>query len=136
MGFQFYFKVCNTIRSLLVTPMNRNNITQKSRVIYRYKSDRLGCNEEYIKESAMTFGERLREHLRAPSPINDHANTTGHHTTVDNFSIVGWEAHNIKSTIKDAMYIRVNNPSLVGMLANSSCLTYGMRSHLKPLPLT
>ena len=32
--------------------------------------------------------------------------------TVDNFSIVGREDHNIKRAIKEALYIRSNNPSL------------------------
>ena len=48
--------------------MDRENIMQKSRVIYRYKCDWLECDEEYIGESARTFGERLKEHSRAPSP--------------------------------------------------------------------
>ena len=84
---------------------------QKGGVIYRYKCDRLECDEEYTGESARTFGKRLNEHLRSPSPINDHANTTGHHTTVDNFSIMGRESHNIARTIKEGMHIRVNDPS-------------------------
>ena len=42
----------------------------------------------------------------------DHINTTGHTTTIDNFSIVGWEDQNFIGTIKETLYIRVNNPSL------------------------
>ena len=45
--------------------------------------------EEYIGESARTIGERLKEHLKVPFPMFDHANIKGHHTRVDNFSIVG-----------------------------------------------
>ena len=37
---------------------------------------------------------------------------TGHDTTIDNFSIVGREDHNLMRLIKEAIYIRVNNPSL------------------------
>ena len=36
----------------------------------------------------------------------------GHCISVDNFSIVGRETHNIIRTIKKAMYIRVNDLSL------------------------
>ena len=33
-------------------------------------------------------------------------------TTIDNFTIVGREEHNFIRLIKEAIYIRVNNPSL------------------------
>ena len=60
----------------------------------------------------MTFGERLKEHLRAAFLIYNHANTSGHHTILENFSIVGRMSHAIARTIKDAMFIRTNEPSL------------------------
>ena len=69
-------------------------------------------DEEYIGESARTFSERFKEHLKPPSPIYDHSNTSGHNVTIDNFSIVGREDQNIKRAIKEALYIRRNNPSL------------------------
>ena len=31
--------------------------------------------EEYIGQSRRSFGERLKEHLRAPSPIHHHGHT-------------------------------------------------------------
>ena len=54
----------------------------------------------------------FKEHLKAPSPIYDHSNTSGHTVTIDNFSIVGREDKNLIRTIIEALYIRVNNPSL------------------------
>ena len=80
--------------------------------IYRYKCDRVECDEEYIGESARTFGERFKEHLKHPSPIDDHSNITSQSTTLDNFSIVGREDQNLMRLIKEAIYIRVNSPSL------------------------
>ena len=47
-----------------------------------------------------------------PSPIYEHDNTTGHKTTVENFKIIGREGHGISKTIKETIYIRVNNPTL------------------------
>ena len=38
--------------------------------------------------------------------------TTGHITTVEDFSIVGREDQNLMRTLKEDIYIRVNNPSL------------------------
>ena len=58
----------------------------------------------------MDLWERLKDYLRAPSLIFYHANTACHHTRMHNFSIVGSEV--ITRTIKETMYIRVNDSSL------------------------
>ena len=50
------------------------------------------------------------KHLKAPSPIYDHSNTTGHNITLNNFSIVGRKEQNLSRLIKESMFIRVNNP--------------------------
>ena len=88
MGVKVHFKGDNTIKKLLVAPKDRDNITQKSRVIYTYKCDRLECDEKYIAESARTIGEMSLGTSQGPCPIYDQANTTGNHSRVDN-SIVG-----------------------------------------------
>ena len=85
---------------------------KKSGVIYRYKCDRVKCDEEYIGEFSRTFEERFKECQKAPSPIYDHFNITGHEISLDNFSIVGGEEQNLMRAIKEALYIRVNNPPL------------------------
>ena len=92
-------------------PKDQDPILKKSGVIYRYKCGRVDCNEEYIGESSRTFGERFKEHQKAPSPIYDHSNITGHEVTIENFNIVGREDQNLSRAIKEALYIRVNNPS-------------------------
>ena len=102
----------NTIRELLVHQKDKDNILKKSGVIYRYKCSRLDCDEEYIGESGRTFAERFREHMRAPSPIYDHYNTTGYEVSLDNFSIVGRDDQSMTRIIREAMLIRVNDPSL------------------------
>ena len=65
-----------------------------------------------LKTQMKTHSERFKEHLKAPSPIYDHYNTTGHNVTLDNFSIVGMEGQNLCRWIKEALYTRENNPSL------------------------
>ena len=110
-GVQVSFKGGNTIKNLMA-PKDQDAIHNKSGVIFRYQCDRVECDEEYIGESSRTFGERFKEHLMAPSPIYDHYNTTGHNVTLENFSIVGREDQNLCRWIKEALYIRVNNPSL------------------------
>ena len=111
-GIQVFFKGGKTIKDLLMAPKDKDLITQKSGIIYRYKCDRVECDDEYIGESARTFGERFKEHLKHPSPIFDHNTITGHDTTINNFSVVGREDNNLMRLIKEAIYIRVNNPSL------------------------
>ena len=107
------FRGVSTIRDLLVHPKDRDTILKKCGVIYRYRWGRVDC-EEYIGESSRTFGERFREHMKAPSPIIDHQNTTGHEVSLDNFSIVGRKDNSIARNIKEAIFIRVNDPSLNG----------------------
>ena len=109
---QVHCKGGNTIKSLLMTPKDKDPITKKSGIIYRYKCNRVDCDDEYIRESSRTFEERFRKHLKAASPMYDHFNITGHTTTMENFSIVGREDQNLIRAIKEAIYIRVNNPSL------------------------
>ena len=63
-------------------------------------------------ETSRAFGERFKEYLKEPSPINNHSINTGHPTTQDNFQILGREDHGIARTIKESIYIRVNNQTL------------------------
>ena len=111
-GIQIHFKSGKALKDELVAPKDKDHITKKSGIIYRFKCDRLECDEEYIGETSGTFGERYKEHLRAPFPIYDHSNTTGHTTSLENFSIVGREEQNLSWLIKESMFIRVNSPSL------------------------
>ena len=106
------FKGGRTIKDLLVKPKDRDTIWQKSRVIYGYKCGRVDCEEEYVGNSGRTFTGRYKEHMKAPSPIHDHHNTTGHDISINNFSIVGGEDQNLARSIKEAIFIRVNDPSL------------------------
>ena len=112
-GVQVHYRGGNTIKGLLMAPKDKDHITMKSGIIYRFKCQRVDCDDEYIGESSRTFGERFKEHLKAPSPIHGHQNITDHDTTIDNFSIVVREDQNLIRAIKEAIYIRVNNPSSI-----------------------
>ena len=95
-----------------MAPKDKDPLKNKSGVIYRFKCSQHGCTEEYIGESARNFAERFKEHQKAPSPIFDHSNTSGHDITINNFTIVGREDQNLTRAIKEALFIRVNDPSL------------------------
>ena len=54
----------------------------------------------------------FKGHLKAPSPIYDHHNITGHLTTVNNFSIMGRKDWNCNRTITESVYVRINGSSI------------------------
>ena len=59
------------------------------------------------------LGSGLRNISGPPSPfINIVSLPTGHCINMESFSIVGREAQGVTSTIKEAMFIRVNDPYL------------------------
>ena len=101
MGVEMFFKGGNTTKDLLMHLKDRDIILQKRGVIYRFRCGRVDCDEEYSGESGRTFAERFRKHMKAPSPIHDHHNITGHEVSLDNFSMVGREDQNIARTIKE-----------------------------------
>ena len=111
-GLQTHFKGGRTIKNLLVSPKDKDPMVNQSDAIYWYQCGDLGCDEEYIGETSRTFGERYKEHLKAPSAIHHHSTQTGHPTNHNNFQIIGREGHSLARNIKESIYIRVNNPTL------------------------
>ena len=111
-GIQTHFKGGRTIKNLLVSPKDKDPMVNQSGAIYWYQCGDLGCDDEYIRETCRTFGERYKEHLKAPSAIHHHSIQTGHTTNQNNLQIIGREGQNLARNIKESIYIRVNNPSL------------------------
>ena len=85
---------------------------QEEWVIYSYQCGDTACGEKYIGETSRTLGERYKEHLKQPSPIRVHIQQTGHASTTNNFNIIGREEQGLARTIKEAIFIRENNPTL------------------------
>ena len=111
-GIQIHFKGSNTIKTLLMAPKDKDTKLQKSGVICKYKCPKINCPEQYIGETGIAFGDRLKEHLRALSPFHQHTSSTGHPISPDCFSIVHRESQGMTRNIKEAMFIRANDPSL------------------------
>ena len=97
--------------NLLVSPKDKDTMTKTSSVIYCYRCDKIDCDKEYVGESSRTFVERFKQHLKAPSPVYDHQNNSGHITSVENLRIIG-SGDNMARAIKKAIYITVNNSTL------------------------
>ena len=87
-------------------------MVNKRGAIYWFHCGDLTSDDKYIRETSSTFGERFKEHLKDPSPINHWSSNTGHPTTQQNFQIIGREGHGLASHIKESIFIRVNNPTL------------------------
>ena len=111
-GIQVHFKGTNTLRTELVNPKDKDPKTHWSGTIYHYKCPHINCPEAYTGESGRALGEKVKEHLKAPSPIFHHSISTGHPLDSDNFNIIHKEVLSHSRTIKEAMFICVNDPSL------------------------
>ena len=111
-GIQTYFKGNTTTKQVLMKPKNQDPKEKKSGVIYSFQCNHITCNEEYIGETARTLGERCKEHLKQPSPIHMHIQQTGHNVTEDSSNIIGREDQGQARTIKESIFVRVNNPTL------------------------
>ena len=111
-GIQVHFKGTNTLRTPLVKSKDKDSKMQKSGVIYNFRHSHINSSEAYTGESGRAFGDRIKEHLKAPSLIDHHSNTTGHPVSPDCFNIIDSEARGTSRNIKEGMFIRVNVPSL------------------------
>ena len=66
----------------------------------------------YIGESGRSLGDRVKEHFKAPSPIHLHSTTTGHPMDSEQFNIEHKEVNSHSRTIKKAMFICIQDPTL------------------------
>ena len=67
-GLQVYFKGCTTIQNLLMAPKDQDPMQRRSGVIYRYKCDRVECDDEYIGESSRTYWREVQRTSQGPLP--------------------------------------------------------------------
>ena len=109
---EVYLKGGPTTKNLLMTPKDKEPILKRSGVIYRFKCNRVECDEEYIGESSRNFGERFNEHLKAPYQYMTTLTSLVTLFLLEDFNILAREDQNLFRTIKEAIYIRANNPSL------------------------
>ena len=99
--------------NLLVVPKDRDMITHKSRLTYRFKCAHMSLEEEYIDESARTFwiGSRSTSGPPPPSITMVTPLVTASVLTISPQWVGTWTC-SITRTIKEAIFIRANDPSL------------------------
>ena len=111
-GIQVHFKGTNTLRTALGNPKDKDPKSNQTGIIYHYRCPQINCPNAYIGESGRSLGERVKEHFKAPSPIYLHSTTTGHPVDPEQFNIVHKEVNSHSRTIKEAMFIHVQDPTL------------------------
>ena len=109
-GIQTYFKGNTIIKQLLMKPKDKEPKDKKSGVIYTTAIS-VGTLPA-VRNTSRTLGERYKEHLKQPSSIHVHIQQLEHEPTIKNFNIIRREDQGLARTIKEAIYIRVNNPTL------------------------
>ena len=114
-GIQVHFKGANTLRTALGDLKDKDPKANQTGVIYQYQCPHINCSSSYIGESGRSLGEGVKEHLKAPSPIHLHSATTGHPLDPNQLNIVHKEVHSQSRTIKEAMFICVQDPPSTGI---------------------
>ena len=99
---QIHFKRHNTIRQQLMVPKDKNNKLKKCGVIFLYRCSPLECKEQYTGEIVRTLGDRVKEHMKVPSPKHLHTSTTGHRISTDNFIIIDKGTQSTTRNIREA----------------------------------
>ena len=96
----------------LVQPKDKDPKEKKSGVSYYNQCPAIDCGDEHIGETSRTLEKQCKEYPRELSPIQVHRQLTGHQTTPHNFNILGREGQDLTRLIKEAIFIRISNPTL------------------------
>ena len=110
-GIQIHFKGTNILRTLVVTPKDKGPKLHKSGVIYHFKCPHINCPEAYIRESGRALGDRIKEHLKALSPMHLHSSSTGHPLSPECFNIIHQETQGSSRNIKGDMFLCISDHS-------------------------
>ena len=97
---------------LLVTPKDKDHKLNKSGVIYHFKCPYINCPDEDMGNSVRALGERIKKHLKAPSPIHQHTSSTGHPLSPECFNIIHRVTQDTSRNTKEAIFIHINDTSL------------------------
>ena len=110
-GIQTHFKGNRTIKKIFVKPKDKDPLHGKSGTIYWYQCGELVCDEEYIGEKSRTLWRDIKSIWKIPHPFMDTV-TFQDITPILITSPPVREDHGLAQTIKESIYIRVNNPTL------------------------
>ena len=111
-GVDVHFKGGQTLKNILVSPKDKDIMTNKNSVIYSYTWGMIDCNEEYIRESGRIFGERYIWNTWRPHPQYSYIKAiVAMKQLWITLRSLEEEDNSLARTIKESIYIRVNNPT-------------------------
>ena len=110
-GEQVHFKGTNTLRTMLGNSKDKDPQNNQTGIIYHYKCPHINCSSAYIGESGRSLGERVKEHFKAP-PLSTYTIPPQDAQYPEQFNIVHKEVNNQVRTIKEAMFIWVQDQTL------------------------
>ncbi len=110
-GVRVYFKGAQTLRGQLVKPKDKDPTIKMQDVVYFISCG--SCDLSYIGETGRSVEERFAGHIRGQSAVHSHLNES-QHTSPDlhDVQVLCKESNEIKRKIKEALYIKVNDPEL------------------------
>ena len=139
-GIEASFKPGNTLRSKLVHVKDKQPKEKRSNLVYGIVCAGNDCNETYVGETKQALKSRVYQH-RNPSSneaqnsaVYLHLRETGHTINVKDATILDKEEHYNRRGIKEAIWERVESPSLNKKGGLRHSLSHAWDSALKQIP--
>lgn len=108
-GIQVHARPHTTIRSILVSPKDKDSILDKPGVVYHLKCR--DCRAEYIGETERALRKRVSEHKREASPVGQHLQRFKHELD-ENIKVLDSDSRWFERGVREAVHIRSRSPSL------------------------
>ena len=116
-GVSTHFKPTNTLRQSLVHPKDKQPKGRLSGVVYGVQCSDQDCTDKYIGETAQPLENRMSQHRRSSTSGNEsavytHLSTNNHHFNTEDVCILDRESRWYERGVKEAIWVRADNPSL------------------------
>ena len=104
-------KPVNSLRSQLVRVKDKTENLKKCGTVYHIHCKQ--CHKDYVGETSRSLETRVKEHLsRNSSAVLKHWKLTGHSVDSSKTKVLATESNTFKRCIREAIEIRLRNPSL------------------------
>ena len=104
-------KPFNSLRSQLVRVKDKTENLKKCGTVYHIHCEQ--CDKDYVGETSRLLETWVKEHLsRNLSAVHEHCMLTGHSVDSSKTKVLATENNTFKCRIREAIEIRLRNPSL------------------------
>ena len=111
-GVMVHLKPYNTIRSYLVHPKDKVELTERAGLVYYIQCG--GCSASYVGETERNLQKRIKEHHRTTSPVGHHLNYNKHPFNNDNVKVLHQETDWFRRGGRRQYTLKRNNPFSIG----------------------